>query len=126
MGAANDNRLTPLARAAVNSWSALNRPNTSTVEVNMAIGNAKANMKGINNPKAFITIRNVAWPFTSSGRISRSALPTNNTKVNTNIVITNEAIIWRNKYLCNVFKFYQRQARENAPSRKYQNAHVRI
>jgi len=36
----SDNRLMPLARAAVSSWSALNRPNTSNVAVRKPMGNA--------------------------------------------------------------------------------------
>jgi hypothetical protein len=39
-GATSDRRLTPLARAAVSSWSALKRPKTSSVAVSRPIGSA--------------------------------------------------------------------------------------
>ena len=41
MGLISDSRLMPLARTAVSSWSALNRPNTSSVAVNMPIGQSE-------------------------------------------------------------------------------------
>jgi hypothetical protein len=73
----------------------------------MAIGKANEKTNGINNPKAWATIKNDAWPFTSNGSNSRKALPTSSTKVNTSIVMANDAHTWRNRYLCKVFKFYR-------------------
>ena len=39
-GVMSDSRLTPLARAAVSSWSALKRPKTSNVAVSSPMGSA--------------------------------------------------------------------------------------
>ena len=39
-GEMSESKLTPPARAAVSSWSALNRPNTSSVAVMKPIGSA--------------------------------------------------------------------------------------
>ena len=40
-GVMSENRLMPLARAAVSSWSALNRPKTSSVAVSRPMGSAE-------------------------------------------------------------------------------------
>src|ERR1035437_7105384 len=103
IGLIRDSRLTPLARTAVSSPSALKRPKTSSVAVNMPIGSANTHAKGINKAAASATTPKVSWRFTSSGRISWSALPSNSTNVNTITVIISAARIWRIKYACNVF-----------------------
>ena len=85
-------RLTPLERTAVNSWSALKRPKTSSVAVSMPMGSAKASTQGTSSAKACNTRPKVAWRLISSSRISLSALPSSSTKVNTaSTVITSVA-----------------------------------
>ena len=98
----SDSRLMPLARTAVSSWSALNRPKTSSVAVNMPIGSANTQANGISRPAASATTASVTCRFTSKGRISFSALPSSSTNVNTITVISSAARIWRIKYACNV------------------------
>lgn len=100
----SDTRLMPLARAAVSSWSALNRPNTSSVEVSMAIGSANTQMNGINSPMDFATTPSDACRLTSSPRISLSTSPSNKTNVNTSSVMTRVTITWRRRYSCSVLK----------------------
>src|ERR1035437_9353532 len=103
IGLTRDSRLIPLARTAVSSWSALNRPKTSRVAVNMPIGRANTHANGINNPAAWATTPSDNWRLTNSGRISFSALPSSSTNVKTITVITSDARIWRTKYACSVF-----------------------
>ena len=73
----------------------------------MAVGKANAKTNGVNNPKALATIKKDARPLTSKGSNSRNALATSSTKVNTSIVINNDALTWRSRYLCKVFNFYR-------------------
>ena len=98
----SDSRLMPLARTAVSSWSALNRPKISSVAVNMPIGSANTQTNGTSRPAASATTPSVTCRLTSSGRISLSALPSNSTNVKTITVISSDARIWRIKYACNV------------------------
>ena len=51
-GTMADAKLMPPARMAVNSWSALNRPNVSSDAVSIPIGSAKDRTNGINSAKA--------------------------------------------------------------------------
>src|SRR6185312_272211 len=87
----------------------------------MAIGNAKAKTNGVSSRNALPTIQNVAWPRTISGSNSCSELPTSSTKVNTNMVITNDASTCRNRYRCNVFKHYRFHPRGIGANRKQEN-----
>ncbi len=52
IGVTNATRLIPLDRTAVSSWSALNRPNTSSAAVSIPIGSANTSTKGISSPNA--------------------------------------------------------------------------
>ena len=94
-GVINVSRLMPLERAAVNSWSALNRPNTSNAAVNIPIGSANTSTNGINSKNASATPLNVACRRISNSNISFSPLPSSSTNVNTATVITSVASTWR-------------------------------
>ena len=51
-GMMSESRLMPLARTAVSSWSALKRPNTSSIAVSNPIGSAKTQTNGTSRPMA--------------------------------------------------------------------------
>ena len=55
MGLIAENKLMPLARIAVSSWSALKRPKISSVAVNIPIGSAKTHTNGTDKPTASAT-----------------------------------------------------------------------
>ena len=59
-------KLMPLARAAVNSWSALKRPKTSSAAVSMPMGSEKASTYGISKQDAVARPRRgSAWRLIS-------------------------------------------------------------
>ena len=103
IGLVIDSKLMPLARTAVNSWSALNLPNISSVAVNIPIGNANTHTNGTNNPTASANTPNFTWPLIKNGKISFNTLPNSNTAVNTPTVISSDARICRVKYVWSVF-----------------------
>ena len=63
----SDSRLMPLARTAVSSWSALNRPKTSSVAVSIPMGSAKTQAKGTSRAAASATTPKVTWPIDQQG-----------------------------------------------------------
>ena len=84
-------RLTPPARAAVSSWSALNRPKTSSMAVSNPIGSEKEITNGTKRPNALVTPQSEAWPFTTSASTSFMALPIISTAVKMPTVSTSVA-----------------------------------
>src|ERR1051326_1762500 len=103
MGLVIESRLMPLARTAVSSWSALNRPKIKSVAVNIPIGSANTQTKGINSRTASANTVKRTCPPIKNGRISLSTFPMRSTAVKTPTVISNDARIWRVKYACSVF-----------------------
>lgn len=93
----------PLARIAVNSLSALNRPNTNSTDANIAIGNEKLITLGISNARNQATISNPTFPLTSMSLSCRSTRPNNNTNVNTPTVKNNVVANWRVIYFGKIF-----------------------
>ena len=57
----------------------------------MPIGSAKTSTNGTSKPTACATRPTVAWPLTSSARISFITLPSNSTSVKTLTAITSVA-----------------------------------